>query len=55
MGLTVLDSNPGPPLPEEDWLQYETVSGRSLATCRLEKTNDRVRLISSMVTELIKP
>ena len=30
-----------------EWLHYETVSGWSLATVRLDKTNDLIRLISA--------
>ena len=41
------------PHPTGVWLQYETVSGRSLATVRLDWINDPIRLISSMLTELI--
>ena len=40
---------PGPLAGE--WLQYETVSGRSLATVIIDWTTD---LISSMVTEMIR-
>ena len=41
--------------PAGEWLQYETISRWSLTTARLNWTNGLLRLINSMVTELIRP
>ena len=38
-----------------EWLQYETISRWSLTTVWLNWTNGLIRLINSMVTELIRP
>ena len=38
-----------------EWLQYETISKWSLTTVWLNWTNGLLRLINSMVTELIRP
>ena len=41
--------------PAGEWLQYDTASGRSLYTVRIDSTTDMIRLISSIVIELIRP
>ena len=51
--ITVKGRNPVPPAGE--WLQYETINRWSLTTIRLNWTNGLLRLINSMVTELIRP